>query len=67
MRYFKIITDDDWFIIVENDMFRCKKMLNDKIKNVEFFGEWRHIRNERNKFNEYTPKAYDEWLKQNLN
>lgn len=67
MRYFKVTTINDWFIVIDNDLYRCKKMLNKEIVSIDFFAEWRHFNDFRNRFNEYTPKAYDEWLKQNLN
>ncbi len=62
--YYKISTNNDWFIINANDLFRCLKMLNDE--NLTYKQQdWKSQIKEKNKFEEFSVKSYNEWLKTN--
>lgn len=65
MSYFKIILkDDDWFIINQNDLYRCIKMLDNNLRSYQKH-EWKHINENKNKFLEFTPETYLKWLNKN--
>ena len=63
MKYYKITTKNDWFIIPVNDVWRAKKMLGDDFISSEFHQEWRHPNSEKNLFDSYDTDAYNKWKK----
>lgn len=63
MSYFKInLKNNDWFIINQNDLYRCIKILNNDFKSYEKY-EYKHFSESKNKFSEFTPEVYLKWLK----
>jgi len=62
MVYYKITTIDDWFIIIQNDLYRCIKMLEDKFVSFEIYNEWKSQNDTKNKFVEFTPEKFNKWL-----
>ena len=61
MKYYKITTKKDWFIIPVNDVWRAKKMLGDDFISAEFHQEWRHPNKEKNLLDSYNTDAYNKW------
>lgn len=65
MKYYKIITKDDWFIIPVNDVWRARKMLGNDFDRSEYHREWRHPDPSRNKLTEYDAESYNKWKRAN--
>jgi len=65
LKYYKITTKSDWFIIPVNDVWRAKKMLGADFISSELHREWRHPNNDRNKFDSFNTDAYNKWKKEN--
>jgi hypothetical protein len=64
--YYKIITDNDWFVIDANDLYRCLQMSKNKINIIKYeHKHWKSQNKEKNKFDEYSVKSYNEWMKLN--
>lgn len=61
MKYYKITTKKDWFIIPVNDVWRAKEMLGEDFISSEFHREWRHPCKDKNRFNDYDTDAYNKW------
>jgi hypothetical protein len=64
MKYYKIITKDDWFVIPVNDVWRARKMLSIDFVKAEFYREWRHPNSNRNKLTEYDAESYNKWKRE---
>lgn len=65
MKYYKITTKSDWFIIPVNDVWRARKMLGDNFVSVKYHREWRHPDINRNKLTEYDAESYSKWKRNN--